>query len=216
MDYKALSRCPLFASIKVAELPGVVKALSPVAREYEKNQTILMQGDPPPGIGLLTAGAALVVKEDYWGRRNIVTDLAAGNMFAEAFDCAGLTESPVTVTSTAHSQALFFRHETLLERARTNALLQNVCEALLRIVARKNLALLHANGLLSRRTIRERALAYLSQRAQDGGANAFDIPLNRQELADFLAVDRSALSAELSRMKADGLINFRKNHFELL
>ncbi|MBP5212772.1 MAG: winged helix-turn-helix domain-containing protein, partial [Pyramidobacter sp.] len=123
---------------------------------------------------------------------------------------------PETVTSTARSRALFFRHEALLERDRTTALLQNVCDALIRIVARKNLALLRVNFLLAQRTIRERALAYLSYRAQDEGVNAFDIPMNRQELADFLAVDRSALSAELSRMRADGLIDFRKNHFELL
>ena len=215
MDYEALSHCPLFAHIGAEELPGVVRSLSPVTREYAKNQTIIMQGDPPPGIGLLTAGAALVVTEDYWGRRSIVTSLTAGEMFAEAFDCAGLPESPVTVTSTAESRALFFRHETLLEGARTDARLQNVCEILLRIVARKNLALLRLNGLLSRRTIRERALGYLSHRAQEEQARSFSIPMNRQEMADYLAVDRSALSAELSRLKGEGLIDFRKNHFTL-
>ena len=215
MDLEALAACPLFAGVAESELPAAVEALRPRQHEYAKDQPILRQGDPPAGIGLLLSGAALVVKEDFWGRRSVVTSVAAGDMFAEVFDCARLPELPVSVVSTTASRALFFPHRRLLEGARDSAALQTVCGTLLRVVARKNLTLLGMNGLLSRRTIRERVLGYLSQQAEERGGRSFAIPMDRQELADFLAVDRSALSAELSKMRREGLIDFRKNRFVL-
>jgi len=215
MDYGLLAACPLFEGITPRELPDAVGALSPVVRDYEKNQTVLMQGDPPCGIGLLLTGTGLVVKDDFWGRRSIVTSLKQGDLFAEAFACAHVPELPVSVIATAPSQALFFSLERLLEGSRCFQQLQNVCASLLRIVARKNLALLRVSALLSRRTIRERVLGYLSSCAEQEGSREFAIPMDRQQMADFLAVDRSALSAELSRMKADGLIDFHKNRFVL-
>jgi len=102
-----------------------------------------------------------------------------------------------------------------LRDSRKAHVLQAVRANLLRVVAQKNLTLLRANTLLLRRSIRERLLGYLSQQAQEAGKSTFVIPLDRQGLADFLAVDRSALSAELSKMRREGLIDFRKNRFTL-
>ncbi len=216
MDLNVLTGSPLFAGVAPADLPGTLAALSPRTRWCGKNRLLLAQGDRPPGIGLLVSGTALVVMDDFWGRRAVVTALAAGDLFCEAFACAGLRELPVGVAATSEAEALFFSPGRLFEAAPAGPALRAVSRNLLRLLAAKNVSLLRANALLRRRAIRDRVIGYLSTLARDEGSVELTLPMNRQELADFLAVDRSALSAELSRMRADGLIDFRKNRFRLL
>ena len=206
MNYEALAQCPLFAGIAADRLERAVAALSPRQAEYERDQTILLQGETPRGLGILLSGAALIVKEDYWGVRTVVAPLAPGDLFAEAFSCAGVAEMPVGVVAAEKSRALFGDPDREGRQ---------ILDNLMHILARKNLLLLQRLAVISRRTLRDKILTYLSYCAQEAEARSFRIPLDRQGLADYLATDRSALSAELSRMQKEGLIAFRKNSFEL-
>lgn len=216
MDITRLANCPLFEGVAPSDLDQALAALSPRPRSCGKNQLLLAQGEKVPGIGLLVEGTALVVMDDFWGKRSVITPISAGELFCEAFACSGVTELPVSVTATTNVKALFFSCEKFFEPKAVSSLLHTMCANLLRIVARRNLTLLRTNSLLARRTIRERVLGCLSSLAQEKGKNDITLPMNRQEMADFLAVDRTALSAELSRMRADGLIDFAKNRFRLL
>lgn len=215
MNYEALAQCPLFAGIAADRLERAVTALSPRQAEYERDQTILLQGEAPRGLGILLSGAALIVKEDYWGVRTVVAALAPGDLFAEAFCCAGVAEMPVGVVAAEKSRALFGDPARLLAGGAPDREGRQILDNLMHILARKNLLLLQRLAVISRRTLRDKILTYLSYCAQEAEARSFRIPLDRQGLADYLAADRSALSAELSRMQKEGLIVFRKNSFEL-
>ena len=152
-----------------------------------------------------------------YGNRSILAKLDAGNLFGESFALAEIKTLPVSVISTTDSELLFIECQKLATPC-TNAcsfhskLIQNM----LGIVSKSNISLTKKIEYSSKRTTREKLLAYLSSEAQKADNNKFSIPFNRQELADYLTVDRSAMSAELSKLRNDGFINYNKNNFELL
>lgn len=175
-----------------------------------------MAGDKPEWIGLVLEGQTYIEKEDIEGRRSLVACIEPGEMFAEALCCAGVQESPVSVCAATETQVLLLRFERILHTcpaacAHHAQLLQNM----LRILARKNLYLQGRMELLGIRSLRERILRYLENTVPEKG-KTIAIPFNREELADYLGAERSALSHELSRMKKDGILDYWKNQFMLL
>jgi CRP-like cAMP-binding protein len=139
-----------------------------------------------------------------------------GGLFGEAFACAGAENLPVGVMAAEESEILLMNHERMLTSCPSacafhTALIRN----LTRILAEKNVILTQKLEHVTRRTTREKLLSYLSARAKLAKGNVFDIPFSRQELADYLSVERSAMSAELSRMRNEGLLRYKRNHFEL-
>ena len=232
-DYpEIVYQSPLFQGISAEELTPLLATLSVGIKHYKKNEFLLHSGNPVPGLGLLLSGSASILKEDFWGNRNILSKLEAGDLFAETFACLPGTLLTVSVLADASSEVLFLDVRRILPgtgpgTSGSTQLLQN----LLLATARKNLLLNEKMTHLSRRTTREKLLSYLSAEAvrqKAAGTNVcrsgtypctaaeFDIPFNRQQLADYLSVDRSAMSAELCRMREEGLLTFHKNHFTLL
>jgi len=212
-----ISRCPLFSRISSADILHALDMLSAKILHFEKGSIILHQGTPTKVFGLVLEGSAQVIASDAGGNHTLVTTLHASDLFAEAFAFSGISVLPVSVVAVQECTALLLDHSRMNMRRQSEypahpTLIAN----LLRIVSRKNLQLNQKITILSQRTTRDKLMAYLRIQQQLTGSSRFVIPLDRQELADYLCVERSAMSAELSKMKKAGLIACRKNEFEIL
>ena len=212
-----ISKCPLFTGIAESDLEMLLACLSSRRQSYDKDGFVIMAGERVSDIGIVLSGRVLVLKEDFWGNRTILSEIEAPGLYAEAFSCAEEKVFPVSVMATEKTEVLFLDYKRVVTSCTSAcaihaALIQNM----LRIISRKNIALVDKIEHITKRTTREKLLSYLSEQARLKGSNIFSIPFDRQELADYLAVERSAMSAELSKMRGAGLINFHKSSFELL
>jgi CRP-like cAMP-binding protein len=163
------------------------------------------------------SGQVQIVLEDFYGNRSILAQIGKGNLFGESFAFAENESLPVFVIAAAESKLLFLDCRRLASPcANSCAYHRQLIQNMLKILALKNISLTQKIELVSKKTIREKLLAYLSAEAQKAGKSSFSIPFDRQGLADYLSVDRSAMSAVLSKLRNEGIINFNKNKFELL
>lgn len=207
----------LFKGIEESNLMSLLACLSGKLQHYEKNQIVLMSGESTNSFGIVLAGQIQIVQEDYYGNRSILAKTGVGNLFGESFACAQTKDLPVSVIATTESKLLFIDCRRLATPcANSCAFHSQLIQNMLHITAMKNISLMQKIEFISKRTTREKLLAYLSSEAQKTGSSCFSIPFNRQELADYLSVDRSAMSAELSKLRDDGILKFYKNNFELL
>ncbi len=211
-----IKTCPLFSGIADAELAALLGCLAITAKNCAKDDFVFTTGERSGPMGLVLSGSVHIVQEDFWGRRTILTRIVPGELFGEAFACAGLERLPVSALAAEAAEIILFDYRKIASPcARACACHSGLINNMLRILARKNVFLVQKIEHLSRRSTREKLLAYLSARARETGQSNFAIPFNRQELADYLAVDRSAMSSELSRMREEGILEFKRNEFEL-
>ncbi len=206
----------LFENIKAEDIERLLSCLAIARKTLQKGETVIAQGAEIDSIGVVVSGRIQVSRNDFAGNRVIVAEFGTGAIFAESFVCAGVSRSPVTVNATEPSLVIFMPYHRLMtscEKACTFH--QQLILNLVRLVARKNLVLSAKLEICSRRTIREKVLAYLGMESAKALSREVVIPFTRNELADYLAVDRSALSRELGQMQAEGLIEFDKNRFTL-
>ncbi len=206
----------LFSGIEGAERESLMGCLQAVGRRFKKGELVLAAGDKP-SVGLVREGVVQVIAEDPMGNRTIIGRMEEGDMFGEAFACAGAEKLPFSVEASADCDIL------LIDVARIVVTCPAACpfhtrliENLMAVLARKNILLGTKIRHLSRRSTRDKLLSYLSDRAREVGAREFNVPFNRQEMADYLCVDRSAMSAELSKLKAEGILDYNKNQFTFL
>lgn len=212
-----LETLPLFQSIPEQDLPMVLQALSMKKREYEKDAYILTAGEKAGQVGILISGSANIIQEDFWGNRSILAKAEKGELFGESFACAGETVLPVSVVAAERCCVAFLEYYRLFEPNGTHIPYSATLSAnMLRIQAQKNIMLTQKIQHTSQRTTRQKLLSYLSSQAQRSNSDTFTIPFDRQELADYLSVDRSAMSKELGRLRDEGIIRFYKNRFMLL
>ena len=211
-----LERNPLFRGIESEQLLPMLHCLGAYTNSHKKDSFILMAGDPVRFIGIIVEGSALIIKESAEGDRTIIASLTKGDYFAEALCCAGVDSSPVSVIATSDTVVLKVEYQRIMNICPDSCGFHpRLVENMLQILARKNIFMQNRLEVIGKRTMREKILSYLRAETTKQG-NDIIIPLSRQELADFLNVDRSALSHELSRMRDEGIIKFRKNHFTLL
>lgn len=157
-----------------------------------------------------------VVKLDYLGNRNILTELSTSEIFAETLACVGVKSSPVSVLSVTASEILFIDYSKIITACTSACVFHaKLIENMLRLIAAKNLLLNQKIELISKRTTREKLLTYFAFQAEKAGNKSFTIPFTRAETADFLCVDRSAMSRELCKLRDEGLLQFSKNSFTL-
>jgi CRP-like cAMP-binding protein len=215
-DHELLCGSPLFSGISVSDVQTLLNCLPTEVRNYEKGGVIAMTGDAVGAVGVVISGSVCVQQEDFWGNRTIMEHVAPGGLFNEAFACAGLAELPVTVVAVEKSRVLFADCRRILTTCSSACQFHTeLIKNMVQILARENIMLTKKIEHMSRRTTREKLLCYLSSKAKELERDYFEIPFNRQQLADYLAVDRSALSAELSRMRKEGILDFNKNAFKL-
>jgi len=210
-----IQKSPLFAGTSPKEINAMLGCLGAKERGFAKGELLLDIGVAVPAIGLILEGSALILQEDFWGNRNLVAKLGPTETFAEAFACA---DAPATVSVRAETdcRVLWLPVKRLMSVCSSACQHHNkVLHNLLSGLAFRNLQMAGKIIDISQRTTREKVLSYLSAQARSQGKRDFFIPFNRQQMADYLSVERTALSAELSRLKKDNIIDYRKNHFLL-
>lgn len=211
-----MKRASFFSGIDEAEIESMLNCLGAREEKFKKNDYVLRVGDSPESVGMLLSGSVLVIQEDYWGNRNIRTSIAPGQVFAESFACIPGAVMDVSVAADKDSVIMWLNVGRILHTCPTacahhSRMIRNLLSDLAENNLRSNEKLTH----ICKRTTREKLLSYLSAEARRQGKPEFSIPFNRQQLADYLSVERSAMSAELSRMQQDGLIKLDKNRFVL-
>ncbi len=205
-----LRNCPLFFNFTDNEIYNAVNLSKPKIKKYSKNEFVFSAENSVSELGIVLSGNVSVIKEDFWGNRAILTKINQSEIFGEAFALIMTDRLPVSVISNNSSEIMFLDSKKITEL--NSKLITN----LLQIFAQKNIMLTQKIEHLIKRTTKEKVLSYLSAEAQSHKSNAFFIPFSRSELADYLSVDRSALSRELCRLRDSGILRFNKNHFELL
>lgn len=213
--YPILHSTTLFSGISEDEIAAMLNCLSSIERHFEKGETIFRVGDVIDSLGIVLSGSVTVIHEDFWGNRDILTKALPGQLFAEVYACSSAPLA-VSVITSEPTDIIFLNVKKILTTCPTACahhvkLIRNLLSAL----AGRNLLINRKLIQVSRRTTKDKLLAYLSAVSAEKGSSDFDIPFNRQELADYLSVDRSAMSAELSRMRDAGLLSFNRNHFTL-
>ena len=216
MDLQDLENTELFRGATRAEIEEMLRCLNTEVRRYRKGEVILWVGDRTRRLGLVLSGGVTLEYDDAWGNRTVLGHVGDGQVFAETYAC--LPGEPLMVNAVAAEETrVLFLDVGRLFSGQNGCLHQRVLiRNLLDIPARKILALSRRSFYTSSKTIRGRLLSYLSDQAVLQGSRCFSIPFDRQQLADYLGVDRSALSNELGKMRREGLLTVRKNTFELL
>lgn len=208
---------PLFQHIDEAELTTLLSCLNARQQTVEKGDFILHQGQAPSQVGVVLEGQVHILKEDVFGNRTILASLSPPQVFAEVFSCAQVDRLPVSVQAATPCKLLMIDYRRIIHQCPAACNFHGrLIENMMRILAQKNLMLNRQIGHLSRRSTREKVLSYLAEQAQQQGTRHFTIPFSRQELADYLCVERSALSATLGNLQREGMIAFHRNAFELL
>jgi len=216
-DYSAfLANTPLFKGSTPEEIRGMLGCLDAYTRHYKAGAYIHHMGDVIHYIGFVLEGRVRIENVDAWGNVNVIGTDGPGQLFGEAY--AAVSDEPlmVDVVASEDSVIMFLHLQKVLttcSRACPNH--SRTSTNMTAIIARRNLELSRRIFHAAPRTIRGKVLAYLSYESERAGSLEFDIPYDRQRLADYLGVDRSALSAELSRMQKAGIIETRRSHFVL-
>ena len=217
MNYFFLTNTMLFRGISAEDAEAMLGCLGSHEKTYEKGNIIYHAGECVDSMGMVLSGSVNIEIDDLWGNKTILGHVEAGGLFAETYACVPGEPLMVNVVACEKSAILFLGISRLLTTCSNscthhNKLIQN----LLQISSQKNLALSRRSLHTSPKSIRGRLLSYLSEQAKQNGSYQFTIPFNRQQLADYLGVDRSAMSNELSKMQSEGVITFEKNRFSLV
>lgn len=209
--------CPLFNGVAKERLPAVLECLGAQKRVFLKNKDILSEEQSAQKIGIVLSGSVDIVKIDFWGNRSILSRIGPGGLFGEAFACAGVSRLPVSAVASGQSEILLLQYQKISGPCPKNCSHHNLLiQNMMKVLAGKNILLTQKIEHITKRSTREKLLSYLSEQAELAGNSSFVIPFNRQELADYLSVDRSAMSNELCKLRDEGILQFHKNCFILL
>jgi len=212
-----LRKTRLFSGVGEQELTSMLGCLEARCCKYKKGSYVLRQGEYLDSITVLVEGRLHIQQNDYWGNRSIISVIDVGEMFGEAYAAPDSGAVLNDVVAVEDSTVIYFNVRKILTVCSSAckfhaAVVQNLFFA----ISEKNRRLMGKLGHMSRRTTREKLISYLSEEAKRQNSSSFSISFNRQQLADFLSVDRSAMSNELCKMRDEGLLIFEKNRFSLL
>mgnify|MGYP003290581160 FL=1 len=212
-----LKRTKLFSGVGEEDISSLLSCLGARKKEYKKGEYILREGEHISDIFILVEGKIHIQKDDYWGNRSILSVISVGEMFGEGYAAPESGALLNDVVAVEDSSVIFFDVKRILTTCSSacrfhNMIVQNMFFA----ISDKNRKLVQKLGHMSGRTTRAKLISYLSEEAKRQGSSAFTVPFNRQQLADYLCVDRSAMSNELCKMRDEGMIKFEKSRFELL
>ncbi|MGN0335219.1 MAG: Crp/Fnr family transcriptional regulator [Lachnospiraceae bacterium] len=212
-----LKNCRLFKEMEDTELEVILECLGAKCLSFRKEETIFHEGQAARQIGIVLTGAVQIVQNDFFGNRTIVTRIDPSGLFGESFACAGVTSLPVSVAAVLDSEILLMDCRRIINTC-TNACAfhRQIIFNLLHVMAEKNLMFHQKIEITSKRTTREKLMAYLMAQAKQNQSSRFTIPYDRQSLADYLQVERSAMSAEISKLRKEGIIECHKCDFRIL
>lgn len=215
--FDVLSQCPLFAGISQEELKSMLSCLDGRIIQTPKGSPVFLEGEPATFVGVVLSGKVQILRTDFYGNRSVLMVVSPGGLFGEAFACAGAETLPVSAMALENAGVL------LLDCKRVLTSCPNACpfhkklvQNLLRGIAQKNLILTQKIRCMSQKTTQEKLMEFLLEQAKQHGRAEFVIPYDRQALADYLGVERSAMSAEISKLKKAGRIDFSGSRFRVL
>ncbi len=215
--FSTLRKCALFAEIEDENLTAMLGCLNAKIHSYAKKENVFTEGDPAKNIGIVLSGAVQIERVDYYGNRSIMAKAGVGDLFGESFACAGTERVPVDVVAAEKTEIMLIDCRKIIYSCGNACAFHNqMILNLLRMVAEKNLLLSKKLEVTSKRTTREKLMTYLLLQAKQTGRSSFIIPFDRQALADYLEVDRSGLSAEITKLRKEGVLESKKNQFRLL
>lgn len=214
---ETLRKCPLFQQIEDDDLLKMLGYLGAKVETFDKKYTIFAEGTPAKYIGVLLSGSAQIVQVDYYGNRSILGSVAPSEVFAEAFACAGMDMLPVSVTANEPCEVMLINRDHILHTCQNHCgFHQQLIFNLMKDLASKAILFQQKIEITSKRTTREKLMTYLLLYAKKANSNSFEIPFDRQELADYLEVDRSGLSAEIGKLRKEGILENHRKRFTLL
>ena len=215
--FEILKKCPLFDHIAEDALLKLLPCLGAHVEVFDKKYTVFAEGGAARYIGIVLSGSVQIVKNNYDGSRSIVHTAEPSELFCESFACANISEIPVSVIAAEPSEIMLIDcHHILHTCTNVCGFHQQMIFNLMKNLAVKNLVFHQKIEVTSKRSTREKLLTYLDFQAQKAGSRRFRIPFDRQELADYLEVERSGLSSEIGKLKREGILRCDKNFFELL
>lgn len=209
-----LTKAQLFSGLATADIEKMLGCLGARERSYKKGDILLLEGSRTEQLGIVLSGRVLVELGDVWGNNSVLNSVGPGGSFAETYACIPGEPLMVSVVAAEDTSVLYIGVSGILSPcAKACVCHARLIQNLLTQCAGKNLQLSRRILHTGPKSIRGRLLSYFSECIKRTGSYSFDIPYNRQQLADYLSVDRSALCNELSKMQRDGLLRCRKNHF---
>ena len=215
--FDILRKCPLFNNIDDNDFPAFLSCLGARVESFDKKYTIFSEGTVAKYIGIVLSGSVQMIKHDYYGNRSIVASFEPSELIGEAFACANTTSMPVSIIADDPSEIMLIECYRILHSCSNSCSFhQQMIFNLMKNLAIKNIAFHQKIDIMSKRSTREKLMAYLLSQAEKSGSSTFRIPFDRQELADYLEVDRSGLSAEIGKLRSEGVLKSEKNYFELL
>ena len=208
---------PLFNGLGRDEINEVLQKFHGMIKHFPKSDYIYLAGDAVESLCVVLEGTVQMIKEDIWGEKSIIANLSAGDVFAENVLGKLSDRSVVSYFAASDSEILMLPLGKLLfDGAGSSAANRRLMCNIVSILADNNTRLIEKTEILCKKTLRSKIMAYLEQEAKYNGSDSFEIPFNRTDLANYLDADRSAMTRELARMRADGLIDFEKNNFTIL
>jgi len=212
-----LKRTQLFSGVSDSEISAMLSCLQAQLLTFKKGEYVYREGEHLDNFSVLVKGKLLVQNNDFWGNRNIINVIHVGEMFGEAYVAPESGVLPNDVVAEEDSAVIFFNVRKILTVCSSACRFHSmVIQNLFFAISEKNRKLVQKIGHMSKRSTRAKLLSYLSQEAKKHNSNHFIIPFTRQQLADFLCVDRSAMSNELCKMRDEELLKFDRNQFTLL
>ncbi|MEA5085507.1 hypothetical protein SDC9_101166 [bioreactor metagenome] len=214
--FNIIKKSALFKGIDTNEINVVLNCLLAKQSKYTKDQFVFRSGEKISTVGMVLSGQVHIIKEDFWGNRTIIAEVSSGSLFGETYACVQAESLGVSVVASENTDILFMDIQRIMTVCTSacdfhTKLIHN----LLSVLAEKNLMLTKKMEHISKRTTRDKLLSYLSSQSLKSGKPSFEIPFNRQQLADYLSVDRSAMSNELCKLRDEGILTFQKNSFHL-
>lgn len=207
----------MFSGVSEEDIASLLSCLDAKLSKYKKGEYVLRQGEHLNDIIILVDGTLHIQHDDYWGNRSILGQLSVGDMFGESYVAPESGPLLNDVVAIENSVAIFFNVQRMINTCSSACRFHSmVIQNLFFAISDKNKKLVQKLGHMSKRSTREKLISYLSEEAQKHNSSSFTIPFNRQQMADYLSVDRSAMSNELCKMRDDGLLEFDRNRFKLL
>lgn len=215
--FEILEKCPLFKGVQRDDISGVLKCLEVKMKEYRKGETVFLQGDTVCFFGVVLEGSIQIIRNDYYGNRSIVTTAMPSQLFAETFAFAKASAVSLSAWACGDSTVMFINPEKIIVQcSKACSFHSRIISNLIKVMASKNLEINKKLEIVSKRTTRDKLMTYLFLTSQELGTKSFTVPFNRQELADYLEVDRSGLSAEIGKLKKEGKLLCRRSEFTVL
>lgn len=216
MDMNLMLKTYIFEGLTPDELSGALEYLGAREASYKKGAILINSGDSINEFGVIMSGVVQVSCDDINGNRMIMATVSKGEIFGESLAVTGAKESPICAEAAEEAYVVWLNAEPIRKNCADNPLHTKIVANFISAIAHKCLSMNDRVQILSKKTIREKVITYLSQLAEHKRRTEFNLPLDRQDMANYLGVERSALSRELSKMAAEGIISYHKNYFKIL